>query len=101
MYIKLLLLLTLQNTDVVQGIVGSMYLNGVYAIALSMCVCQRRIGCCAGLSHHNFCEIRVLHQRFCSLHMCREIRQAKEKQRVIRTGRNKFNANPKDVSMRA
>ena len=27
----------------------------------------------------------------------REIRQEKEKQRIIRTGRNKFNSNPKEV----
>ena len=28
----------------------------------------------------------------------REIRAEKEKQRIIRNGRNKFNTNPKDVS---
>ena len=31
------------------------------------------------------------------LSIFREIKQAKEKQRIIRTGRNKFNANPKEV----
>lgn len=30
--------------------------------------------------------------------VCREIRAEKEKQRIIRNGRNKFNTNPKDVS---
>ena len=29
--------------------------------------------------------------------LCREIRQKKEKQRIERTGRNKFNSNPKEV----
>lgn len=32
------------------------------------------------------------------LHSPREIRAEKDKQRTIRTGRNKFNTNPKDVS---
>ena len=31
--------------------------------------------------------------------VCREIRAEKEKQRIIRNGRNKFNTNPKDVSL--
>ena len=31
--------------------------------------------------------------------ICREIRAEKEKQRIIRTGRNKFNAKPKDVRL--
>lgn len=30
---------------------------------------------------------------------CREIRADKERQRIIRTGRNKFNTKPKDVSL--
>lgn len=33
----------------------------------------------------------------CVCGVCREIRQEKEKMRVIRNGRNKFNAKPKDV----
>jgi len=30
---------------------------------------------------------------------CREVRAEKEKQRIIRNGRNKFNVKPKDVSL--
>lgn len=33
------------------------------------------------------------------LFFCREIRADKERQRIIRTGRNKFNTKPKDVSL--
>jgi len=36
--------------------------------------------------------------RVCTCVCCREVRAEKERLRIIRTGRNKFNTKPKDVS---